>query len=168
VRIQSLPLGVDLGTARIRIVHSVLEGTRRRVRAVAGRDVSLGAVTADDIVDPEYVATLLEDAVRELKTTERRCVGAVGLPAARLRSIVLPAMTSFERTRTARFEAARYIDYPVAEAIVRIRRQGENSRHWALGMVRGKTLRARVSCFHKAGLRGRGIHHEGCALRRCL
>lgn len=168
MRIQSLPLGVDLGTARIRVVHSVLSGTRRCIRAVAVRDVAVGAVTVDDIVEPEYVAALLEDAVGELRTTERRCVGALSLPAAKLTSIALPAMTSLERARTAQFEAARYIDYPIAEAIVRIRRLGEDSQLWALGIVRAKTLRARVACIRKARLRVRGMNDEGCALRRSL
>ncbi len=168
MRIRSLPLGVDMGTARIRVVHSVLQGSRRLVRAVAVRDVPSGAISADDIVEPEYVAALLEDAVRELKTTERRCVGAVGLPAAKLKSIALPVMTSFERTRTAHFEAARYVEYPIAEAIVRIRRLSEGSHLWALGIVRARTLKARAACLRKARLRVQGINDEGCALRRCL
>jgi Tfp pilus assembly PilM family ATPase len=130
--------------------------------------VSPGVITADDIVEPEYVAALVEDAVRELKTNERRCVAAVGLPAARLRTVALPAMTALERNRTARFEAARYVGYPVAEAIVRIRRLSEDSRLWALGIVRAETLRARVACLKKAGLRVRSMEDEGCALRRCL
>ncbi len=77
-------------------------------------------------------------------------------------------MTSLERARTAQFEAARYIDYPIAEAIVRIRRLGEDSQLWALGIVRAKTLRARVACIRKARLRVRGMNDEGCALRRSL
>lgn len=168
MRTQSLPLGVDLGTARIRIVHSIRQGTNARVRAVAVRDISPDVVTADDIVEPEYLAALIEDAVRELKTSERRCVAALGLPSASLRPVALPAMTTLERNRTARFEAARYVDYPIAEAIVRIRRLGEDSRFWALGIARAKTLRARVACLRKAGLRIRAIDDEGCALRRCL
>ncbi|HEX5275244.1 MAG TPA: pilus assembly protein PilM [Candidatus Rubrimentiphilum sp.] len=168
MRIQSLPLGVDLGTSRIRVVHSVLRGARRLVRAVAVRDVSAGAITSDDVVEPEYVAALLEDAVRELRTTERRCVGALGRPAAKLNGIRLPAMTSFERTRTAHFEASRYIEYPVTEAIVRIQRLGDDSHLWVLGIVRARTLKARVACLRRARLRVRGMSDEGCVLRRCL
>ncbi len=168
MRSGSLPLGVDLGTSRLRVVHSVLRGTRRHVRAVAARDVSAGAITADDIVEPDYVAALLEDAVRELKTTERRCIGAIGRPAATLKGIRLPVMTSFERSRAAHFEAARYVEYPIAEAVVRLRRLSDDSHLWALGIVRARTLGARVACLRKARLRVRGMNDEGCALRRCL
>jgi Tfp pilus assembly PilM family ATPase len=165
---QSLPLGIDVGTARIRVVHAVMDGTRRRVRAIAARDVSSGAVSAGDIMESEYVAALVEDAVRELKTPERRCVAAIGLPAATLRHITLPQMTAFERVRTARFEATRYIHYPIEEAIVRIRRLTGDSRQWALGIVRARTMYARVACLRRSGLRVRAVHDEGCALRRCL
>ena len=168
MKMRSLPLGIDMGTARLRVVHSTAHGNERRLRAIATRDISQGAVTAEGIIEPEYVTALVEDAVRELETFERRCVGAIGLPAAKLRPLAFPGMTALERIRTARFEAARCIEYPVSEAVVRLRRLNENSRHWALGIVRAKTLRSRVACLRKAGLRVKAMEDEGCALRRSL
>jgi Tfp pilus assembly PilM family ATPase len=106
--------------------------------------------------------------VRELKTSERRCVAAIGLPAAKLRRVTLPPMTAFERIGTARFEAGRYIDYPVREAIVRVRRLSADSRDWALGIVRARAIQARVACLRKGGLHVRAMNDAGCALRRCL
>jgi len=138
------------------------------VRAVATRDLPTGAVTPEDIVESDYVAALLEDAIRELDTRERRCVAAIGLPAASLRTLRLPRMTAFERYRTAHFEAMRYIDYPIDEAIVRIRQVGEESGLCAFGIVRAHSLKARTNCLRKAGLRPQVIDDEGCALRRAF
>ena len=168
MRTSSLPLGVDIGTARLRVAHAVRQQNSRCVRAVATRDVPAGAVTADCVSDVDYVAALLEDAVRELNTAERRCVAAVGMPAASLRTLVLPRMTAFERDRTAKFEAARYIDYPIGEALVRLRPIDEQQRLWALGIVRASALQGRAFSMRRAGLRPQGIDDEGCALRRAF
>lgn len=168
MRIRSLPLGVDIGTARLRVAHAVRQQNGRCIRAMATRDIPAGAVTADGVSDVDYVAALLEDAVRELNTAERRCVAALGLPSATLRALALPRMTAIERERTARFEASRYVDYPIAEALVRLRSIGEDRRLWALGIVRTSALHGRMSVLRRAGLRPRRVDDEGCAMRRAF
>lgn len=168
MRMQSLPLGIDIGTARLRVAHAVRQGSGRCLRTVATRDVPAGAISAGCVSDVDYVAALLEDAVRELNTGERRCVSAIGMPAASLRSLVLPRMTALERDRTARFEAARYVEYPIAEALVCLRPVDESRRLWALGIVRTTALHGRMSLLRRAGLRPLSVDDEGCAMRRAF
>jgi len=162
---RSLPLGIDIGTTRLRVAHAVQAGGGPQVRAVAVRDISAGAATSGAIADPPYIAALLEEAVRELKTRERRCVAAIGTPDASLQHVTLPSMTRFERVSAARFEAERYVEFPVSEAVVRIHRS-RAAGGFVLGVVRRSILSGRVDALRRAGLRPVAIDHEACALAR--
>ncbi|HET9392955.1 MAG TPA: pilus assembly protein PilM [Candidatus Rubrimentiphilum sp.] len=168
MKTQSLPLGVDIGTARLRVAHAVRQRNGRCLRAVATRDVPAGAISAGGVSDVEYVAALLEDAVAELNTAERRCIAAIGMPAASLRTLALPQMTAIERSRTARFEAARHVDYPISEAVVCLRPVDGQGRLWALGIARASAVQSKMSLLRRAGLRPLSLDDEGCAMRRAF
>jgi Tfp pilus assembly PilM family ATPase len=163
-----LPLGVDIGATRVRVLHACTTIDGPRVQAVAVRDISPDSSSSGAIADPEYVSALVEDAVQELGTRERRCVCALGEPDARLRTVVFPKMTALERERSARFEAQRYVDYPLDEAVVRIHPLGRDSQEWALGIARSFALTTRLAAIRKAGLRAVAVDHEACALSRAL
>lgn len=168
MRARTLPLGIDIGTTRLRVVEAAHAEHGARIRAVAVREVSPGAFTPGALADPNYIAALLEDALAEIGTRERRCVCAVGEPDALLRGVHLPKMTSIERERAARFEAQRFIDYPVEEAVVRIHRLDRSSGTWALGIARASSLIARIGVLRAAGLKPVAVDHEACALARAL
>src|SRR5579883_398079 len=164
---RSLPLGIDIGTTRLRVAHAVRGADGPQVRAVAVRDISAGAATSGAIADPPYVAALLEEALRELKTPERRCVAAIGAPGASLQPITLPSMTRFERDSAARFEAERYVDFPMSEAVVRVHPAGTPGCY-VLGVVRTSILSGRVESLRRAGLKPLAIDHEAFALARAF
>lgn len=168
MKYQSFPLGIDIGTSRLRAVHRVRQNGLSCVRAVATRDLPDGCIVEGKVRDVEFVGALLEDAVSELNTRERRCVGAIGLPHATLRAVFFPRMSALEREKAARFEAARYIDYPSSEAIVRLRELDANRGIWVLGIVHAEAFRERIMCLKKAGLRPIALEDEGCALRRAF
>lgn len=168
MRRRSLPLGVDIGTTRIRVAHAERTVDGVRLRAVAVREYAPGSATSGGIADPSYIAALLDEAVAELGTRERRCVCALGEPDARLRAIAFPPMTAFERERSARFEAERYVEYPVEEAIVRAHPVDASKRLWALGIARASVLAQRVGCLKEAGLKTVAVDHESCAFTRVL
>lgn len=165
---KTLPLGIDIGTTRIRVVEAEFDASGAHVRAVAVRELSGTSSTPGSFGEPEYVAALLEDALAELGTRERRCVCAVGEPDALLRSLVFPKMTIAERERAARFEAQRHVDYPVDEAIVRIHPIDAASGSWALGIARSSAIVARLAALRAAGLKPTAMDHEACALARAL
>lgn len=164
----ALPLGIDIGTTRVRVAQAERTSHGARIRAVAVRDVSAGSSTSGAVADPEYVAALLEDAIAELGTPQRRCVCALGEPDALLRPLRLPKMTGHERERAARFEASRFIDYPVDEAVVRIHPIDAGSGVWALGIARSSALVTRMAALRAARLRPVAVDHESCALARAL
>ena len=165
---RTLPLGIDIGTTRVRVadIESTPQGLR--IRAVAVRDVSGGTSSSGALEDPQYVGALLEDALAELGTRERRCVCAIGEPDALLRTLTLPKMTSVERERAARFEAQRHIEYPVEEAVVRIHPVDAPAGIWALGIARSSAIVTRLAALRAAGLKPAAMDHEACALARAL
>lgn len=163
-----LPLGIDVGSTRIRVVESERNGSRTQIRAVAVRDVPSGTRTCGPVSEPAYIAALIEDALSEIGSRQRRCVCAVGEPDAILRLIRLPNMTVFERERAARFEAQRFIEYPVEEAVIRIHPMDRAAGTWALGITRASSILTRIAALRAAGIKPIAMDHEACALARSL
>jgi Tfp pilus assembly PilM family ATPase len=123
---------------------------------------------AGSIGDTQYVGALVEDAVEELGTRERRCITSLGEPDAFLRSIRFPQMSSLERERSAGFEAQRHVDFPIEEAIVRIHPLRTGTNIWALGIARTSAVKTRLAALRAAKLKVVSIDHESCALARAL
>ncbi len=165
---QSLPLGIDIGATRLRIAHAHDWGEGPRIRAVAVRELAAESFTSGESAASDYVRTLIDDMLIELGTRERRCVAALGEPDAVLRQLPFPRMTGAERERCARFEAARYADFPVEESAVRIHPIAGDGQNWALGIARKPALERRVAALRAAKLKVMAIDHEACALARAL
>jgi Tfp pilus assembly PilM family ATPase len=153
-RVETLPLGIDIGRRRVRV--ALVERAKReapKLVAVAARDHA---------GDP---ADALRAAVDEVGTSERRCVVALAAPDALLCVTDFPAMTPWERVRAARFEAARFIDYPLAEAAISVSRTNVHQR-WAIGIVRSSVLSATLEFVKRLNLRPLAVDDMAFALRR--
>jgi Tfp pilus assembly PilM family ATPase len=151
----TLPLGVDIGTARTRIVLLELDAARRpRLVAAAMRP------TGDD------PARAVADALAELPTRERRCVLALGIADASLRTATFPPLPRRERDRAARFEAGHTIGYPLAAAAVRV--VAVDGSRCVIGVAKRSALDARVAAARRAGLRPLGVDDAALALCRAF
>jgi Tfp pilus assembly PilM family ATPase len=113
----------------------------------------------------EDAAAALRDAVAELATRERRCVFGIGEPEARLRSVALPNVTRRERRAAATFQAARLIDYPVAEAEISLVPAG-GAGSWLLGIAHRAALDARYALARRARLTPVAVDDVAFALAR--
>lgn len=149
-----LPLGVDIGRRRVRVAL-----TERVARDSA---TLLSVAARDHDGDP---AAALRDALDELRTRERRCVLALAPPDALVCGADFPPMSPWERASAARFEAARFVDYPIAEAAVSLVRTPTPQR-WAIGIARRASLAALLEVARAAGLRPLAVDDLACALRR--
>ncbi len=161
-----LPLGVDLGTTRIRVAlteHLPVKGLR--LRAVVSRE--LGDVDQAHGGEEELVASVVEDLVGELDVKQRACVTAIGAPHARLEALRFPRMTSFERRNAARFEM-RDEAKQSHRARIRVHLVDRASQLFAVGAVDEAALKYRLSVLRKAGLRVVGVDHDACSLGRLL
>jgi Tfp pilus assembly PilM family ATPase len=155
-RPRTLPLGIDLGSARIRVALAH--------RNASGEPELIAVATRSRDDDP---ASALTDAVAELRTHERRCVFGLGEPRAVLRNITFPAMRRGEHERAARFEATQFVDYPIREAIVRLIPVGDDGSAM-IGVVRKDVISSLVTLAHAAKLRVTAVDNNAFAFRRAL
>lgn len=162
-----LPYGVDVGASRLCVVAIAEDSGRPRIENVAVRELPQGAGSSGALAEAELVAGLLREAVAEIGARERRCVIAVGEPQGSLRRAILPKMSSFERTRAATYEAVRFIDYPIADALVRVVPTGRE-HEYLLGIVRREALQSRLRMLRAAGLRPVAVDHAAFAWQRAL
>jgi Tfp pilus assembly PilM family ATPase len=161
-------LGIDIGSSRVRIATLECSKGKPRLHAVAARDVPVDAATHAEVARPELVAALIEEMLEELDTRERRCVCGIGAPAASLRSMRLPAMTSFERMQTARIEVERQLGRNLDDIVVRIHPARRRRGVYDIGAVARRVLASRVATVRRAGLKVVAVDHEALALRRCF
>ena len=152
---MTLPLGIDVGVARTRVALLERDASGAiRLVAVATRP------TSDDAADA------IAAACAELATRERRCVLALGPADAVVRSAALPAMRRAERARAARFEASRFVPFPLHEAVVNVH-DGAGAR-CVVGIARRSALDARVLGAKRARLRPVAVDDAAFALVRAF
>ncbi len=162
-----LPLGIDIGTSRVRVAVVSVRGGKPYVHNVVVRDLPPGSSSSGAIASPQIVAEILRDAVAEAGVRERRCVAAISSDEAVLTPVAFPKMSAFERGKAARFEASRFVSYPLEECTVRVVSSGRDGEH-VLGIARTKALRSRVAALRAAGLRPVALDHETCVWRRAI
>ncbi len=154
-RPQTLPLGIDAGVARTRV--ALVE------QDAAGRSRLIAVATRPTGDDPAHA---IAQACAELRTRERRCVLALGAPDAMLQTVTFPAMRRSERMRAARFEAQRFIAYPLGDAAVRVAPAG--GQRCVVGIARRGALDARTVAAKRAGLRPIAVDDAAFALVRAF
>jgi len=161
MNVRTYPLGIDLGTSRIRIARVERRPDGPFLREVVTIDLEPGLGVAD-------VAARLRATLVEREIVERRCIASVGEPDAQLHAVAFPPMNARERERAARFEAARYVDYPPAEAVVRtIPLPGPGGMH-LIGITRAGRLERTLAILRGAKLRPLTVDHEAFAYRRAF
>jgi len=154
IRARTLPLGVDVGQSRVRV--ALVE------RATDAQPKLLAVAAQDHHGDP---IAALGAALSELQTRERRCVLALSLPDAVVRSVSFPPMTANERHKAARFEAARSVDYPIGEAAVSLV-SDEHDDRWVLAIARRAALASAIRIARRSRLRPIAVDDTAFAFQR--
>ena len=170
-RFRTLPLGVDLGRSRVRVALAEADGNgAARLRAVVARELPSDCASSGEVEQPQLVAAVIEEMLDELGVRERRCVGAIGGASAALRVIRFPVMGWGERLRAARFEAQRFASWNLEEEAshVRVHAVDRADERYAVGVVRVRTLNARLGAFKAARLKPVALEHDACVFRRML
>ncbi len=165
----ALPLGIDIGTTRLRM--AVMErASNRGVRLAAAGACDLPDGTMQDgaVANGDLLAAAVEQVWRELGTRQRRCVMALPAGAAVVKLLRFPAMSWSERRRCAAFEAERFAPWAANDAatIVRVHPHDRKSGVYAVGIARKDALHGRAAAIRRAGLRPVAADSEAWALRR--
>jgi Tfp pilus assembly PilM family ATPase len=162
---RSLPLGIDIGTTRIRIAQARYENEAPFLARVCVVDLTEDESSVRDACG---MSRRLKEAVQELGTREQRCVLALSEAQATLRTVHFPPMSSGERERAGRFEAMRHITYPLEEAFVRCIALSSVQGAYALGIARRAEMQRLLDIARGAGLRPLALDHEAYALQRAF
>lgn len=151
---RSLPLGVDLGAFRVRVVAAST--------TAAGRTRLLAVGAADIVDDPRETLRL---ALGQVPTLERRCIVAVRTCDARLRLIRFPGMGASELRRAVRFEGVSMFGGGVEEETIAVRSAalGEAT---LVAAAPSRKVRETIDVLTSCGLRVVTVDHEACALTR--
>lgn len=165
-RMRPLPLGIDIGTKRVRVAYAERSrASETQVQAVISRDLPSDAVSlSGEIIVPELVAAAIEQAVDDIGARERRCIASVRDDALRL--MRLPDMRTSERIRAMRYEAERFAGWKFDEDPAVVRAHRVSDELYAVGAVRRRVLDSRVRVLRIAGLSPKAIESETFALHR--
>jgi type IV pilus assembly protein PilM len=160
MKTRSLPLGIDIGTTRIRIAEVVRDEDGMLLKSVAIVDLEQNAR------DEYNIGARIAQTLRELNIREHRCITAASEPNALLRTVTFPPMHTHERERAATFEAMRHITYPIEEAVIRSVPLTQTKNIHVLGILRRTAMERIKRITRLAGLRTRVLDHEAYALQR--
>lgn len=152
---RRLPLGVDLGEARVRVAALSEQGQTLRLLSVGAADVET------DLADA------LSKAIAQLDVRETRGVAMIRACDARLRSARFPDLPNREVQKVARFEGIASFGGDEAVAVrctLSVSEHGD--RRVLIAAARLETVRRVLRVLADAGLRAVRVDHEACALAR--
>ncbi|ADW22670.1 MULTISPECIES: type IV pilus assembly protein PilM [Thermus] len=109
-------LGLEIGAANLKLVE--LSGNPPALRALATRPTPPGMLVEGVIAEPQALAQELKELLAEARTKKRYVVTAVPNPSVILRTLQVPKMPLKEMEEAVRWEAERYIPFPIDEVVL--------------------------------------------------
>ena len=109
-------LGLEIGAANLKLVE--LSGNPPTLRALATRPTPPGMLVEGVIAEPQALAQELKELLAEAKVRKRYVVTAVPNPSVILRTLQVPKMPLKEMEEAVRWEAERYIPFPIDEVVL--------------------------------------------------
>ncbi|WP_038058057.1 type IV pilus assembly protein PilM [Thermus amyloliquefaciens] len=109
-------LGLEIGAANLKLVE--LSGNPPALRALATRPTPTGILAEGVITEPQALAQELKELLAEAKVRKRYVVTAVPNPSVILRTLQVPKMPLKEMEEAVRWEAERYIPFPIDEVVL--------------------------------------------------
>ncbi len=110
-------IGLEIGTSTIKIVE-LKAGSPPTLRSIAIRPTPPGAVSDGQVVEPQAIANEIKAALAEKKIRNKYVVTAVAQQSAITRIVSVPKMTTKELDDAIKWEAERYIPFPIDEVVL--------------------------------------------------
>lgn len=107
-------VGLEIGTANLKVVE-LEPGTPPRLAKLAMRPMPPGLVDEDHVTDPEGLAREVGALFDDAGIDAKHVVTAVGNRQAITRNIEMPRMSRTEVAEAIRWEAERYVPFPIDE-----------------------------------------------------
>ncbi len=163
---QCLPLGIDIGTSRLKIVAMRRERAGAvRVESVATRDFP----NADGLSEPAAISTAIAESIAEIGWRHRSCVLALPWRDAVMRCVEFPPMPAPERLRAARLESATFAPWSDGDSPTQVRVRSIDGTNAHLVVVAPvAAIRNRMHAVSSNRLAVLAMDYEPLALRRAF
>ena len=110
-------VGLEVGTANLKVVE-LRAGSPPSLSTLALRPMPPGLVQEDQIVDPQGLADEIKVLFDDAGISKRFVVASVGNSQVIIRSINVPKMSLDELDEAIKWEAERYIPFPIDEVVL--------------------------------------------------
>lgn len=110
-------IGLEIGTSAIKIIE-LRPGAPPTLRALAVRPTPQGAIQDGQIIEPQAIAAEIRAGLAEAKIKNKYVATAVANQAAITRIISVPKMSLKELDEAIKWEAERYIPFPIDEVVL--------------------------------------------------
>ncbi len=109
-------IGLEIGTSAIKIVE-MKAGNPPTLRALAVRPTPPGSMTDGQVTEPQAIAAEIRAGMAEAKIRNKYVVTSVANQSAISRIISVPKMSLKELDEAIKWEAERYIPFPIDEVV---------------------------------------------------
>ncbi|MDM7324951.1 MAG: type IV pilus assembly protein PilM [Thermus sp.] len=109
-------LGLEIGAANLKLVE--VSGNPPALRTIASRPLTPGVLVEGVVAEPQALAQELGELLAEAGVRKRYVVTAVPNPSVILRTLQVPKMPPKEMEEAVRWEAERYIPFPIDEVVL--------------------------------------------------
>ncbi len=110
-------IGLEVGTSALKVVE-LRAGGPPSLASMAIRPMPPGLIQDDTVVDPQGLADEIRGVLSDAGTGQRTVITAVSNRQAITRNIQLPRMSLQELEEAIRWEAERYIPFPIEEVVL--------------------------------------------------
>lgn len=110
-------IGLEVGTSALKVVE-LRAGNPPSLVSLALRPMPPGLIQDDQVVDPAGLAAEIKSLLSDAGISHRSVVTAVSNRQAITRNIQLPRMTLQELDEAIKWEAERYIPFPIEEVVL--------------------------------------------------
>lgn len=163
-------LGLDIGSASVRIVQLSETGSGYRVEHFATEPVGKGVVVEKSVQDIEAVSSAIKRAVGNSGSQAKQCAIAVSGSAVFTKTISLPAnLAESDVESQVQVEANQYVPYPLDEVSLDFEILGPSPRNEdmvdiLLAASKSENVESRQDAIDAAGLKAKVVDVEAFAI----
>ncbi|NLY89020.1 MAG: type IV pilus assembly protein PilM, partial [Firmicutes bacterium] len=164
-------VGLDIGTRGVKVVRVSGDSTFR-VNRFAAVPLDEGAIDAGVVADRKAVAAAIREVLRAGRIRQKRVVVAIAGQDVVVRHLKMPLMEDEEAANAIRWEAERYIPYPVDEVMFDFEIIGRNRNEGEMEVIlvcaHNDIIRSHLDVLQEAGVQPLAIDIQPFAMMRGL
>lgn len=164
-------VGLDIGTGGVKAVR-VSGNKTLQVNRFAAVPLDEGALDAGVVADRKAVAAAVREVLRAGRIKQKKVVVAIAGQAVVVRHLKMPLMEDEEAAGAVRWEAERYIPYPVDEVMLDFeiisRDPNEGEMEVLLACAHNDIIHSHLDVLHETGLQPLAVDIQPFAMMRGL